>query len=227
MKYRQIVEAVFLERPNRFIAYVDLLGKKETVHVKNTGRCRELLQKGAKVYLEEGAHEGRKTAYDLVAVKKGGRIINMDSQAPNRAVEEWLRKKELFPELTLLKPEVKYKNSRFDFYIESGDQKIFMEVKGVTLEEEGVVRFPDAPTQRGLRHIRELTAAAREGLGAAVIFVVQLAEARYFAPNDATQPEFGRALLEAREAGVRLIARRCEVTPLEITLGEEIPIRLK
>lgn len=222
MKYRQIVEAVFLERPNRFIAYVDLLGKKETVHVKNTGRCRELLQKGAKVYLEEGAREGRKTAYDLVAVKKGGRIINMDSQAPNRAVEEWLRKKELFPELTLIKPEVKYKNSRFDFYIECGEQKIFMEVKGVTLEEGGVVSFPDAPSDRAVKHLKELMEAQKDGYQACVMFVIQMKDVDFFIPNGRTQPEFAAALREAADAGVRVLAYDCAVTPQEMRIDSPV-----
>lgn len=224
MKYRQIVEAVFLERPNRFIAYVDLMGKKEAVHVKNTGRCRELLQKGAKVYLERGAHEGRKTAYDLVAVKKGERLINMDSQAPNRAVEEWLRKKELFPELTLIRPEVKYKNSRFDFYIECGEQKIFMEVKGVTLEEGGVVSFPDAPSERAVKHIRELAEAKEDGYQAYVMFVIQMKDVDFFIPNSKTQPEFAAALREAADAGVRVLAYDCVVTPQEMQIAS--PVRI-
>ena len=182
------------------------------------------------MFLQFHDNPKRKTRHTLIAVEKNGILINMDSQAPNRVVEEalWNGSLSLTREPpALVRRETVYRDSRFDFYLEAPGERLYAEVKGVTLEEDGVVRFPDAPTIRGLRHIRELTAAAREGLGAAVIFVVQLAEARYFAPNDATQPEFGRALLEAREAGVRLIARRCEVTPLEITLGEEIPIRLK
>ncbi len=231
MRYEKVQMATFLERPNRFIARCRMFdGSIQESHVPNTGRCRELLVPGCQVFLRFHDDPRRKTRHTLIAVDKNGLLINMDSQAPNRVVEEALASGALSltrQPPTLIRREAAYQDSRFDFYLEAPGERLYAEVKGVTLEEDGVVRFPDAPTIRGLRHIRELTAAAREGLGAAVIFVVQLAEARYFAPNDATQPEFGRALLEAREAGVRLIARRCEVTPLEITLGEEIPIRLK
>lgn len=231
MRYDKVQMATFLERPNRFIARCRMFdGSVQESHVPNTGRCRELLVPGCKVFLHFHDDPRRKTRHTLIAVEKNGILINMDSQAPNRVVEEalWNGSLSLTREPpALVRRETVYRDSRVDFYLEAPGERLYTEVKGVTLEEDGVVRFPDAPTIRGLRHIRELTAAAREGLGAAVIFVVQLAEARYFAPNDATQPEFGRALLEAREAGVKLIARCCEVTPLEITLGEEIPIRLK
>lgn len=230
MKYRQIREAVFLERPNRFIAYVDLLGKKETVHVKNTGRCRELLRKGATVYLEEGvnAQRGtqRKTAFDLVAVKKGDRLINMDSQAPNKAVGEWLSKKELFSDLVKVRPETKYQNSRFDFYLETKNKKIFMEVKGVTLEEDGVVSFPDAPSERAVKHLKELVDAKRDGYEAYVMFVIQMKGVDYFTPNARTQPEFAMALKEARREGVVILAYDCEVTPDAMAIGSPVPIRL-
>ena len=231
MRYEKVQMATFLERPNRFIARCRMFdGSVQESHVPNTGRCQELLVPGCKVFLQFHDNPKRKTRHTLIAVEKNGILINMDSQAPNRVVEEalWNGSLSLTREPpALVRRETVYRDSRFDFYLEAPGERLYAEVKGVTLEEDGVVRFPDAPTIRGLRHIRELTAAAREGFGAAVIFVVQLEEARHFAPNDATQPEFGRALLEAREAGVKLIARRCEVTPLEITLGEEIPIRLK
>lgn len=226
MKYRQIKEAVFLERPNRFIAYVDLLGKKETVHVKNTGRCRELLRKGATVYLEEGSGTQRKTAFDLVAVKKGDRLINMDSQAPNKAVGEWLSKKELFPDLVKVRPETKYQNSRFDFYLETKNKKIFMEVKGVTLEEDGVVSFPDAPSERAVKHLKELVDAKRDGYEAYVMFVIQMKGVDYFTPNARTQPEFAMALQEARREGVVILAYDCEVTPDAMAIGSPVPVRL-
>ena len=231
MRYDKVQMATFLERPNRFIARCLMFdGTVRESHVPNTGRCRELLVPGCKVFLQFHDDPRRKTRHTLIAVEKNGILINMDSQAPNRVVEEALRDGSLSltrEPPTLIRREAAYRDSRLDFYVESPGERLFAEVKGVTLEEDGIVRFPDAPTLRGLRHIRELTAAAGEGYGAAVIFVVQMDEARYFAPNDDTQPEFGRALAEAQAAGVRLIARCCEVTPLQITLGKEIPIRLK
>ena len=156
MKYERMVKGRFLERPNRFIAYVEIAGKKETVHVKNTGRCKELLVPGATVYLQKSDNPERKTQWDLISVEKGRRMINMDSQIPNKVVEEWIRKGHLFPDVTLIRPETTFGKSRFDLYVEAGERKIFMEIKGVTLEEDGIVRFPDAPTERGIRHIREL-----------------------------------------------------------------------
>lgn len=225
MRYKQIVEAAFLERPNRFIAYVELFGKKETVHVKNTGRCKELLQKGVPVYLEKSDNPERKTAYDLVAVKKGDRLINMDSQAPNKAVEEWLAKKEFFPELTLIKPETTYKNSRFDFYIEYGKEKAFIEVKGVTLEEDGVVSFPDAPSERAVKHMEELIEAKQDGYQVYVLFVVQMKGVEYLTPNVRTHPEFAEALRKAKDAGVEILAYDCIVTPQEMYLDEPVPVR--
>lgn len=233
MRYEKVQMATFLERPNRFIARCLMFdGSVQESHVANTGRCRELLVPGCKVFLQFHDDPKRKTRHTLIAVEKNGILINMDSQAPNRVVEEALQSRSL--RLTeeppaLIRREVRYRDSRFDFYVESPKERLFAEVKGVTLEEDGVVRFPDAPTLRGLRHIRELITAVGEGYKAAVIFVVQMDEARYFTPNNDTQPEFGRALIEAQEAGVRLIARCCEVTPLKISLegGKEIPIRLK
>ena len=226
MKYRTIVKAVFLERPNRFIAYVDINGVKETVHVKNTGRCRELLQKGATVYLEKSNNHSRKTAYDLVAVEKNGRLINMDSQAPNKAVQEWLLSKELFGDLISLKPETKYKNSRFDFYVKCEDREVFIEVKGVTLENDGVVAFPDAPSERAVKHVYELIEAKQDGYEVYVLFVVQMKNIKYLIPNEDTHPEFAKALREASKAGVNIIAYDCVVTENEMIIDSPVPVKL-
>ena len=230
MRYHAVSQGRFLDRPNRFIARVELGGETVVCHVKNTGRCRELLVPGCRVFLRFHDDPRRKTRHTLIAVDKNGLLINMDSQAPNRVVEEALASGALSltrQPPTLIRREAAYHDSRLDFYLEAPGERVYVEVKGVTLEENGVVRFPDAPTARGLRHIRELERAAREGHGAAVVFVVQMDRADWFAPNDATQPEFGQALLDAQAAGVRLIARCCDVTPLKIELAKEIPVRLK
>ncbi len=231
MEYKQIIKGRFLERPNRFIARVELQDESgqpgvETVHVKNTGRCRELLQKGAVVYLEKSSNPARSTAYDLVAVEKGERLVNMDSQAPNRAVEEWLRGGGFRPDVTLVKPEAVYGNSRFDFYIEAGGERIFMEVKGVTLEDRGIVRFPDAPSERAVKHVEELVAAKAEGYRVFVLFVVQMEDVLYFTPNRATHPEFADALCRAASAGVELLAYDCLVRPDSMTVNRPVPIAL-
>ena len=226
MKYRNIVKGRFLHRPNRFIAYVEIDGNEEKVHVKNTGRCKELLTENAEVYLEKSHNPGRSTAYDLVAVKKGNRIVNMDSQAPNKAVEEWLYKKELFPDATLIKPETTYKSSRFDFYVETPEEKIFIEVKGVTLEKENVVLFPDAPSQRAIKHVKELQEAVKEGYKAYVLFVIQMKGVTCFMPNEETHPAFAEALLQAGEAGVRVLAYDCRVEPEEMVIDAPVPVRL-
>ena len=231
MRYEKVQMATFLERPNRFIARCRMFdGSIQESHVPNTGRCRELLVPGCRVFLRFHDDPRRKTRHTLIAVDKNGLLINMDSQAPNRVVEEALASGALSltrQPPTLIRREAAYHDSRLDFYLEAPGARVYVEVKGVTLEENGVVRFPDAPTARGLRHIRELERAAREGHGAAVVFVVQMDRADWFAPNDATQPEFGQALLDAQAAGVRLIARCCDVTPLKIELAKEIPVRLK
>lgn len=226
MKYGNIEKGRFVERPNRFIAYVEIAGKKEKVHVKNTGRCRELLVPGTEVYLEKSDNEARSTAYDLVAVKKQGRIINMDSNAPNKAVEEWLLKKELFKHLTLVRPETTYRNSRFDFYVECGEKKAFIEVKGVTLENDNVVSFPDAPSERAVKHVQELIEAKKEGYDAYIIFVVQMKDVAFFEPNEKTQPEFAEVLRKARKAGVCIKAYDCNVTQERMELREEVPVVL-
>ncbi|TCL60598.1 A/G-specific DNA-adenine glycosylase [Kineothrix alysoides] len=215
-----------MERPNRFIAYVEINGKKEKVHVKNTGRCRELLTPGATVYLEKSDNGERATAYDLVSVKKGERMINMDSSAPNKAVHEWLLKKELFPGLKNVYPEKVYRNSRFDFYIETEEEKIFLEVKGVTLEKDNAVYFPDAPSERAVKHVGELAEAIKEGYSAYIVLVVQMKEVDFFAPNVETHPAFAQALLEAREAGVKILAYDCEVTPDSMELRDPVPVVL-
>lgn len=227
MKYNHIVQGEFLERPNRFIAYVNIAGKKETVHVKNTGRCKELLLPGAEVYLEKSDNPDRKTQYDLIGVKKGEMLVNMDSQAPNKVVEEWLRAGGLFPDVVAVKPETFYGNSRFDFYIETASEQIFMEVKGVTLEENGVVRFPDAPSERAVKHVEELIKAREEGYQVYVLFVIQMEEAAYFTPNEDTHPEFARALEAAAARGVQILAYNCLVTPDSLTLHKPVSVHLK
>ena len=226
MKYQHIVQAEFVDRPNRFIAHVRLDGREETVHVKNTGRCRELLQPAVTVYLEKSANPNRSTAYDLVAVEKGERMINMDSQAPNKVVEEWLMTKVLFPDLIFVRPETKYGNSRFDFYVETESEKIFMEVKGVTLENEGVVKFPDAPSDRAVKHVEELIQAKKDGYRVFVIFVIQMQDVKYFTPNEETHPEFAAALRKAAEAGVEILAYDCKVEADGLEIGKSVDVRL-
>ena len=231
MQYRAVKKAVLLSRPNRFIAQVALEGAEETVHVKNTGRCRELLVPGAAVYLSEGSNPARKTRFDLVAVEKArpGRpplLVNMDAQAPNAVFREWAEGGGFVPGLTLLRPETAWGNSRFDFYWEAGARKGFVEVKGVTLEEGGHARFPDAPTQRGVKHLEELIACQGEGYEAAVCFVIQMAGMEDFAPNDATHPAFGAALRRAAGAGVRVLAMECAVTPDTLTVTAPVPVLL-
>lgn len=227
MQYAHVRPAKFLARPNRFVARVLLDGKEETVHVKNTGRCRELLVPGARVYLAEGDNPARKTRYDLVAVEKGELLVNLDSQAPNKVFAQWAQAGGFRPGLTLLRPETTWGNSRFDFYWEdAAGQRGFVEVKGVTLEEEGHVRFPDAPTLRGVKHLEELVRARAEGYDAAVCFVVQMEGMVDFAPNDATHPAFGAALRRAAAAGVTVLAMECAVTPGSLAIRRPIPVRL-
>lgn len=273
MKYSKIVQGRFLERPNRFIAITEINGQVETCHVKNTGRCRELLVPGAEVWLEKSSNPNRKTAYDLVAVKKGSQIINMDSQAPNRAVREWLEQKMAaagcgiesekgkqkaaegtgrpdtcrsftdsskqnmsdsvrrpFTDIVCVRPEFRYGDSRIDFYGETGGdggkRRFLIEVKGVTLEEEGIARFPDAPTERGVKHMLELEKAVKEGYEAWILFVIQMKGIRWFEPNDRTHPQFGETLRRVRKAGVGVLAYDCLVTADEIKLDQPIEIKL-
>lgn len=224
MKYERIETGKFLERPNRFIAYVEIAGQKETVHVKNTGRCAELLTPGATVYVQKADNPERRTKWDLIGVKKGKRMINMDSQIPNKVVEEWIRKGNLFPDATLIKPETTYKQSRFDLYVEEGNRKIFIEVKGVTLENDGVVKFPDAPTERGIKHLNELCEAVKDGYEAYVFFVIQMKGVKYFTPNMKTHAAFGEALRNAKEQGVHILAYDCRVTKDSIEIEKEVPV---
>jgi len=225
MKYDNITEARFIERPNRFIAYVELNGKKERVHVKNTGRCRELLQPGVIVYLVKSSNPARSTAYDLVAVKKKDRLINIDSQAPNKAVEEWLRSGACFPDLKLVRPEFVYGRSRFDFYLETETEKVLMEVKGVTLEKEGLVRFPDAPSERAVKHLDELVLARNAGYRAIVMFVIQMENADCFEPAGDIHPEFEDALYRAVRAGVEVFVYDCRVEPEGMNINLPVPLK--
>ena len=211
MYYDSMVRGRFLSRPNRFIAHVEINGKEEIVHVKNTGRCRELLPPGAEVWCQKASNPNRKTQYDLITVRKGERLINMDSQAPNIAAGEWLRSGGL-GEIEELRPETIHADSRFDFSFIKDGRRCFLEVKGVTLENDGVCAFPDAPTQRGARHLRGLAQAVQDGYGAYVLFVIQMADVKYLHPNDATDPEFGAALREAAQSGVQVLAMDCAVT---------------
>ncbi len=225
MKYNEIIPAKFIERPNRFIAYVDIAGERTKVHVKNTGRCRELLKEQAQVYLEKSDNPNRSTAYDLVAVRKDGRMVNMDSGAPNKVVEEWLRAGGLFQDISLVRPETVFGNSRFDFYVESASgTKAFIEVKGVTLENDQVAAFPDAPSERAVKHVEELIEAHKQGYDAYLIFVVQMKDVKYVEPNRKTQPAFGEAIQNARNAGVRLLAYDCIVGEDSLRIDEEIPV---
>lgn len=226
MRYGRVLRGVFLERPNRFLARVELPGGIETVHVKNTGRCRELLVPGSTVYLEDCGTPKRKTRYDLIAVEKGTLLVNMDAQAPNRVFAEWAAAGGFRGALNLLRPETTYGNSRFDFYWEASEKRGFVEVKGVTLEDGGHARFPDAPTERGVKHLRELMACRAAGYEAAVCFILQMEGMRTFSPNDATHSAFGRALREARDAGVEILARECHVTPDSLTVAGAVPVCL-
>lgn len=225
MQYANMVPGRFLERPNRFIARVEIDGQTETVHVKNTGRCRELLPGGAEVWCQQAQNPARKTKFDLICVRKGGRIINMDSQAPNIAAGEWLAAGGLGA-LEQLRAETVHGDSRFDFSFILNGRQCFLEVKGVTLETEGICAFPDAPTERGAKHLRGLKQAAGEGFGAYVLFVIQMADVQYLHPNDGTDPAFGKALREAAAEGVQILAMECRVTPDTMELCRPVPVVL-
>ncbi len=224
MRYDNIVKGSFIDRPNRFIANVKIADKTEVCHVKNTGRCKELLTPNAAVYLQKSNNPQRKTAYDLIAVEKGSLLINMDSAAPNKAAYEYLKK--VFGETAQITPEKTYGNSRIDFYAEQKKDKWLIEVKGVTLEKNGSAFFPDAPTERGVKHIRELQKALSEGYKTAILFIVQMKGVHTFSPNDETHPEFGQALREAAKSGVIIKAVDCIVTPDSMTADKEIAVRL-
>ena len=225
MHYPDMIPGRFLARPNRFIAHVEIDGQEEIVHVKNTGRCRELLPAGAMVWCQRSDNPNRKTKFDLITVRKGQRLINMDSQAPNIAVGEWLRNGGL-GEISELKAEYKHGDSRFDFSFVKDGKRCFLEVKGVTLENDGVCAFPDAPTERGAKHLRGLTRAVQEGYGGYVLFVIQMADVKYLHSNDLTDPEFGNALREAATAGVKVLAMDCAVTPDTMVLRSPVEVRL-
>lgn len=221
MRYTNIEKATFISRPNRFVANVDINGKIETVHVKNTGRCKELLLPGCKVILEKSENPNRKTKYDLIAVyKENLGLVNIDSQAPNKVVKEWLESRpELFNDITLLKPEYTYGKSRIDFYLECGKRKIFIEVKGCTLEINGLGYFPDAPTERGVKHLNELANASEQGFECYIAFAITMPEISKVFPNNETHRAFGEALDNAEKRGVRILYLPCSVTEdnLEIT----------
>lgn len=225
VEYGKMVPGIFLARPNRFVAHVQIGGGVEICHVKNTGRCRELLPVGAKVWCSESDNPARKTRFDLITVQKGERMINMDSQAPNVAAREWLLAGGL-GEITDLRPETVHGDSRFDFSFTKDGKRCFLEVKGVTLENEGVCAFPDAPTERGSKHLRGLIRAAEEGHGAYVLFVVQMEDVRYLHPNDKTDPAFGQALRDAAAAGVEVLAMECKVTPDSMVIHKSLPVVL-
>ncbi len=225
MRYENIVSGRFLSRPNRFIAHIEIDGKEEICHVKNTGRCRELLQPGTDVWCEHIPSPFRKTAFDLIAVQKGPCLINMDSQAPNKAAGEWLSGGGL-GKITDLKPECRQGQSRFDFAFVKDGRPCFLEVKGVTLEHNGICAFPDAPTVRGAKHLRELAQLAKQGFGAYVLFVVQMSDVKFLHPNDTTDPDFGKALRDAAMDGVQILAMDCSVTPEEMFLRTPVEVKL-
>lgn len=225
MKYENIKQGIFLHRPNRFVANVLIDGTEEICHVKNTGRCRELLYTGAEVFLEKSTNPSRKTKFDLVAVYKGNVLYNIDSQAPNKVFYEYLNKGRMFENVTYIKPECRYKNSRFDFYVEHGNKKAFIEVKGVTLEKDGVMLFPDAPTERGIKHLNELCTCLDNGYEAYVVFIIQADAGEYFVPNSETHPEFATALKKAKECGVNVLAFTCSVEKDSIKIKNNLEVR--
>ena len=226
MRYSNIHPAKFISRPNRFIANIQINEEEIQCHVKNTGRCRELLVPGADIYVQMAENKQRKTKYDLISVYKGSRLINMDSQIPNKVFQEWAENGGFLPGIRLIHPEKRYKNSRFDFYLETDTEKIFTEVKGVTLEKNGAVFFPDAPTERGVKHILELCDCIDKGYAAYLVFIIQMRGAAYFAPNREMHPAFADALCTAAQKGVQILAVDCDVTKDEITAREAVEVRL-
>lgn len=224
--YDNIVSGKFISRPNRFIAIAEIDGAEHTCHIKNTGRCRELLVPGASVFFEEASNPNRKTKYDLISVYKNRNLINIDSQAPNRVFNEWLNDKKLFNKIKLIKPETKYGNSRFDFYIEADGKKIFVETKGVTLEENGIAMFPDAPTERGRKHLNELSDSVKNGYDAYVAFIIQMSGVKVFKPNIRTDLKFADDLKKASESGVKIIALDCIVKENGLKIKDYISVLL-
>lgn len=227
MIYENILPAVFVDRPNRFIAHVELNGKIEVCHVKNTGRCRELLIPGCRVYVQHQPSPTRKTAYDLIAVEKGERLLNMDANAPNRVFNEYVRAGRFLREWPVIRPEMTHGDSRFDFYLESPGHRLFAEVKGVTLEDDGVMRFPDAPTERGVKHLEGLARCVQEGYEAWAVFVIQTENVRWMEPNRRTHPAFADALRQAAQAGVHLLALDCHTEPDRLEIRRPVEIRLR
>lgn len=226
MIYNNIRRAKFIRRPNRFIAHIEIDGKEEICHVKNTGRCRELLTENAAVFVQEFDSPKRKTKFDLISVYKGKKLINMDSQVPNKVFHEWLKQNTFFNNITKIKPEHKYNNSRFDFYVEADSRKILLEVKGVTLEENGEVLFPDAPTERGVKHLNELIESIDDGYDAYVVFIIQMSDVNYFTPNIKMHKEFAETLKKAEKSGVKIIALDCEVTENSIDAKNFVEVKL-
>jgi sugar fermentation stimulation protein A len=226
VRYAKVRQCLFLRRISRFLAEVDFNGRTGRVHVKNTGRCAELLLPGVPAWLNEAGNTRRATQFDLVAVEKNGRLINMDAGAPNAVFREFLQGGSYLDGITRIRAEARYGASRLDFYVEAGERRIFIEVKGVTLEEDGAAMFPDAPTQRGVKHLNELAHCIRDGYEARVVFVVQMRGARYFAPHRKMHPAFADALARARDAGVGIEAYDCDVAPDSLVLGRAIGVRL-
>ena len=231
MRYKNIKSGIFLKRPNRFIAKVLIDGNEETVHVKNTGRCKELLVNGATVYLEKSENPSRKTKFDLIAVEKSCRngnkiLINIDSVAPNEVAFEWISRSGIFSENAVVKREVFFGHSRFDLYVRDGERRAFVEVKGVTLENDGKAMFPDAPTERGIKHLSSLVSCISAGYEAYVLFVIQMKGVHSFEPNDETHKAFGDALREASKAGVKILVRDCIVTSDSLTIDKEIEVNI-
>lgn len=227
MIYENILPAIFVDRPNRFIAHVELNGKIEVCHVKNTGRCRELLIPGCRVYVQHQPSPTRKTAYDLIAVEKGERLLNMDANAPNRIFGEYVRAGRFLRGWSVIRPETTHGDSRFDFYLESPGHRLFAEVKGVTLEDDGVMRFPDAPTERGVKHLEGLARCVQEGYEAWAVFVIQTENVRWMEPNRRTHPAFADALRQAAQAGVHLLALDCHTEPDRLEIRRPVEIRLR
>lgn len=226
MRYEKLFEAEFIERLNRFVAAVNLNGERVMCHVRNTGRLKELLVPGVKVYIEESGNPARKYRYTLVQVLKKERLVNIDSQAPNKMAAEWVKSSGYFGKISVIKPEKIFGSSRFDLYIESGERRIFIEVKGVTLENDGVAYFPDAPTERGIKHLNELAECAASGYEACILFVIQMKGINEFRPNDMSHPEFGTALRRAAEAGVEIMAYDCEVSGRKVCIDTPVPVKL-
>ncbi|HHY59763.1 MAG TPA: DNA/RNA nuclease SfsA [Clostridia bacterium] len=226
MEYTDIKPAKFLSRANRFLCRIEMAGREEACHVKNTGRLKELLRPGAAVLVREASRAKRKTKYDLIGVYKGDRLVNVDSQVPNQVFREWVETSGYFGTLSLVKPEFRYRQSRFDFYLEAGERRILVEVKGVTLEIDGVAMFPDAPTERGVKHILELAESMASGYEPYVFFIIQMKGVHCFTPNAHTHPAFAQALREAAAQGVKVLALDCLVTPTSIRAADFVPVRL-